>query len=166
MVQEARDRFGPPDTLIHLIGGFGMGSIDAEDAPQLWLRMLDLNLHTSFQAFRAMLPPLRERGGGWIVGMGSRVSSAPPAQMAAYAASKAALVALAQSMSEELRHENIHINLIVASTVDTPANRAAMGEKAAAKWVKPEEIAEATLFLCSHRASAVYGATLEVFAKA
>ena len=165
IVDAARSAFGAdPDTLLHLVGGFGMGPLDGEDAASTWQRMLDLNLNSSFHCFRAMIPALKARGGGWMVAMGSKAVGAPPAQMAAYTASKAGLAALVHSASEEFKGDGIHINLILASTIDTPANRAAMGEKAAAKWVSPQDIAEATLFLCSERAKALYGTTLEVYA--
>lgn len=167
MVAQAETIFEKPaDTLIHLVGGFAMGALDADDAPEQWEKMLTLNVTTNFYAYRAMLPVLKQRGGGWIIGLGSRVATAPPAQMAAYAASKAALLALTQSLSEEVRDAGIHVNLLLASTIDTPANRAAMGDAAAAKWVKPDDIADATLYLCSDRARAVYGGTLEIYARA
>jgi NAD(P)-dependent dehydrogenase (short-subunit alcohol dehydrogenase family) len=166
MVRFARGAFGAPDSLIHLVGGFGMGPITADDAPETWERMRRLNLDSAFHCFRAVVPSLRERGGGWIVGVTSRAAEAPGAQIAAYAASKAGLNALAQSMAAELRDENIHVNLVSTSTIDTPANRAAMGEKGAAKWVTPDQIADATLFLASEAASAVNGAILDVFGRA
>lgn len=165
MVARAREAFGVPDTLIHLVGGFAMGPIDGDDSVANWERMMALNAYAPFHCFRAMVPALRERGGGWIVGLGSRSADAPSAKMAAYAASKAALTALAQSMAAELRDVQIHVNLILASTIDTPANRAAMGNEAAAKWVRPEDIADATMFLCSDQAHAVHGATLEVYGR-
>ena len=56
--------------------------------------------------------------------------------------------------------------LIIASTIDTPANRKAMGEANAASWVTPDDIADATLYLCSDASRSVHGATLEVFANA
>ena len=167
MVAEAERVFGrPADTLLHLVGGFAMGRVDAPDAAATWEKMVALNLHAPFHCYRAMLPALRARGGGWIVGIGSRTAVTPPAKMAAYAASKAGLLALTQSLSAEVRAENIHVNVILASTIDTPANRREMGDEAAKNWVTPDDIADATLFLCSPGARSVYGATLEVYANA
>lgn len=166
MVRFVRGAFGAPDTLLHLVGGFGMARADAEDAPATWERMMAINAHAPFHTFRAMVPALRERGGGWIVGISSRSATVPSPQMSAYAASKAALNALAAAMALELRDEGIHVNLILASTIDTPANRKSMGDAAAEKWVRPEDIADATMYLCSPQAAAVYGATLEVYGRA
>ncbi|HEX2723038.1 MAG TPA: SDR family NAD(P)-dependent oxidoreductase [Gemmatimonadaceae bacterium] len=167
MVSEARAAFGkPPDTLIHLVGGFAAAAFDEDNASSVWDRMIALNLTSAFQCYRAILPALRERHGGWIVGLSSRAADNPGPRIAAYAASKAALGALTSSLSAEVRVEGIHVNLIVASTIDTAENRAAMGEARAASWVSADDIADATMYLCSDRARSVHGATLEVFANA
>jgi NAD(P)-dependent dehydrogenase (short-subunit alcohol dehydrogenase family) len=166
MVRFTRGAFGAPDTLVHTVGGFRMGPVDAPEAAADWELMMSLNVTSNFHCYRAMLPSLRERGGGWMVGIASRTAVAPPAQMAGYAASKAALIALTQSMAAELRKEEIHVNVLLASTIDTPANRAAMGDEAASKWVTADDIADATIFLCSEQARSVHGATLEVYGKA
>jgi NAD(P)-dependent dehydrogenase (short-subunit alcohol dehydrogenase family) len=167
MVAEAQTAFGSPaDTLIHLVGGFAMGPLDAPEAVQNWERMMALNLTAAFQCYPAMLPGLKKRGGGWILGLGSRMAAAPGANLAAYAASKAGLTALTQSLSAEVRGAGIHVNLILASTIDTLANRQAMGESHAVDWVTPDDIAEATFYLCSAQARAVHGATLELYANA
>lgn len=167
MVDMAQNAFGQvPDTLIHLVGGFGMAKVEDETAPQMWERMMAINLHSSFYCYRAVLPALRARGGGWIVGLSSRAADKPGAAISAYGASKAGLVALTSSLSAEVRRDGIHVNLIVASTIDTEANRRDMGEDKAKDWVTPDDIADATMYLCSDRARSVHGATLEVFANA
>jgi NAD(P)-dependent dehydrogenase (short-subunit alcohol dehydrogenase family) len=125
-----------------------------------------VNLVSAFQCYRAMLPALRKRGGGWIVGLSSRAANNPGARIAAYAAAKAGLAALTSSLSAEVRNSGIHVNLIVASTIDTDANREAMGREKARDWVSPDDIADATMYLCSEKARSVHGATLEVFANA
>ena len=156
-------KLGTPDTLVHLVGGFTMGSVLADNAVTEFEKMLILNLRTSLHCFRAVIPGFRARGGGWIVAMGSKAVNAPGAQVAAYAASKAALVALAQSTADEFRGEGIHVNLLMPATIDTPANRADMGDASAVKWVRPEDVAAATLFLCSEHAHSIHGATLEMY---
>lgn len=167
MVDEAAKMFGQPaDTLIHLVGGFAMGPLDAPDAAANWDRMIALNLNAAFHCYRAMLPGIKARGGGWIVGLGARAATAPGANLAAYAASKAGLLALTQSLSADVRSVGIHVNLMLASTIDTPANRQAMGTAHAGDWVTPDDIAEATFYLCSNQARAVHGATLELYANA
>jgi NAD(P)-dependent dehydrogenase (short-subunit alcohol dehydrogenase family) len=167
MVDGARASFGKPaDTLIHLVGAFATAAVEDENAVPTWESMIAVNLTSAFHCYRAMLPALRARKGGWIVGMSSRVAANPGARLSAYAASKAALGALTSSLSAEVRGAGIHVNLIVESTVDTPANRKAMGESGAANWATPDDMADATMYLCSDQARAVHGATLEVFANA
>lgn len=167
MVQQASADFGAePDTLIHLVGGFAAAAVEDDACRSTLDHMLALNLISAFQAYRAILPALRARKGGWIVGMSSKAASSPGPGLSAYAASKAGLEALTASLSAEVRSADIHVNLIVASTIDTESNRDAMGGKKAASWVTPDDIADATMYLCSDRARSVHGATLEVFANA
>jgi NAD(P)-dependent dehydrogenase (short-subunit alcohol dehydrogenase family) len=167
MIERASTAFGKSaDTLIHLVGGFAAARVEDENAARTWERMIAVNLTSTFQCYRAMLPALRARKGGWIVGLSSRAASSPGPGISAYAASKAALGALTSSLSAEVRAAGIHVNLIVASTIDTPANRKSMGEADAARWVTPDDIADATMYLCSDQSRSVHGATLEVFANA
>jgi len=167
MVDKAESSFGKhADTLLHLVGGFAAGAIEEPNAVTVWESMIAINLTSAFHCYRAMLPGLRARNGGWILGMSSRVATRPGPGLAAYAASKAALGALTSSLSAEVRSAGIHVNLIVASTIDTPANRKSMGEAQASNWVTPDDIADATMYLCSGQSRAVHGAMLEVFANA
>lgn len=167
MVAAATRAFGgSPDTLIHLVGGFAMAAVEDANATGTWNSMISVNLTSAFQCYRAMIPGLRARGGGWIVGLSSRAASNPGAEMSGYAASKAGLAALTSSLSSEVRNAGIHVNLIVASTIDTVANREAMGSEKAKDWVSPDDIADATMYLCSEQARSVHGASLEVFANA
>lgn len=166
MAEACREKFGKPaDTLLHLVGGFAMGPLDAPDAPGIWEDMIRVNLMSSVYCYRAVLDGMRERGEGWIVGLGSRVAVQPGANLAAYAASKAGLNVLTESLSAEVRDQNIHVNVILASTIDTPTNRHALGEAEATKWVQPDDIADATFYLCGERSHNVFGATLELYGR-
>lgn len=163
MVAFARATFGVPDTLLHLVGTFDMAPFGDEQAPHLWQKLMAVNVDAAFHTFRAVVPALRERGGGSIVAISSRAAQAPGAGVWAYAASKAALNALAKSLAEELKPENIRVNVISTSTIDTPANRLAMGEKHADRWVTPDQLADAALFLTGESSTAISGTVLEVY---
>lgn len=166
MILKCQEAFGKPaDTLLHLVGGFAMAPVADPASGAHWERMLALNVTSAFHCYRAVLDGMRQSGRGWIVGIGSRAAQQPTANLAAYAASKAGLAALTRSLAAEVRDENIHVNLIVTTTLDTPANRQAQGEADADKWVQPDDIADATFYLCSERARAVQGATLEVYGR-
>ena len=103
-----------------------------------------------------MLPGGRQRDGrtgkgGRIVNVAARPALEPRtgAGMAAYAASKAAVVALTVALAEEVAKDGILVNAVAPSIMDTPANRAAMPKADHAAWPKVEEVAATILFLAS-----------------
>jgi NAD(P)-dependent dehydrogenase (short-subunit alcohol dehydrogenase family) len=105
-----------------------------------------------------------EARSGCLVNVAARAALEPPAGAAAYAASKAAAVALLESLAAELRGTGIRVNSILPSTIDTPANRRAMPEAAArSRWPTPEDIASVILFLCSQEARVIHGASIPVY---
>ena len=82
---------------------------------------------------------------------------------AAYAASKAAAVALMDSLAAEVKGTGVRVNSILPSIIDTEANRKAMPGADFAKWPKPQEIARVILFLCSDDARVIHGAAVPVY---
>jgi NAD(P)-dependent dehydrogenase (short-subunit alcohol dehydrogenase family) len=82
--------------------------------------------------------------------------------MGAYAASKASVIRLTESMAAELREEGINVNCVLPTIVDTPQNRADMPQADPSRWVAPEALAEVILFLASDAARAVHGASVPV----
>jgi len=82
--------------------------------------------------------------------------------MSAYAASKAAVIALTQSLAAELAPQDILVNAIVPSIIDTPANRASMPKADHAAWPKPEQIAATITFLASPENQVTTGALVPV----
>ena len=88
------------------------------------------------------------------------------AGVGAYAATKAALLRLCESMAAELREHGINVNAVLPSVIDTPQNRRAMPEADSSVWVKPESLAEVILFLASPAARDISGAALPVYGRA
>jgi NAD(P)-dependent dehydrogenase (short-subunit alcohol dehydrogenase family) len=84
---------------------------------------------------------------------------------AAYAASKSALVAYARAIAEETLAHGVRVNAVLPSTIDTPANRAAMPKADAEKWVTTRSIAEVIAFLLSDAARDVSGAAIPVYGR-
>jgi NAD(P)-dependent dehydrogenase (short-subunit alcohol dehydrogenase family) len=82
---------------------------------------------------------------------------------AAYVASKAAAVAMIDSLAGDLKATSVRANSVLPSIIDTPANRAAMPKADFSKWPKPEEIADVVLFLCSDDAKLIHGAAVPVY---
>jgi NAD(P)-dependent dehydrogenase (short-subunit alcohol dehydrogenase family) len=152
--------------LAHLVGGYHEENPVASLDLEAWDRQVELNVRGAALAMRAFLPAMVRRGGGRVVAVSSRAALRPFAGASAYAASKAALIALVTAASEEVKHDGVTVNCILPSVIDTPANRAAQGDADHARWVKPEEIGQVIRFLTSPEASAVTGAALPVYGRA
>ncbi|MDY6938456.1 MAG: 3-oxoacyl-ACP reductase FabG [Cyanobacteriota bacterium] len=150
------------DALIHLVGGFSMGKTH-EYAFEDWQRDFDLNLNTTFLACKHCLRKMREQGYGRIVTVGSRGAVDPTGELAAYCASKAGVVALTGAIASETKGTNITANTVLPSVIDTPGNRAAMGDENAESWVKPQSLGEVIAFLASEAAKDVRGAAVPVY---
>jgi NAD(P)-dependent dehydrogenase (short-subunit alcohol dehydrogenase family) len=155
-------KLGGIDALIHVAGGFSGGALH-ETTDEVWSRMMDLNLRAAFHIFRAVVPHMRRTGRGRIVAIGSRAGVDPAAGVAAYAASKAALLSLVRSLAVENRDVGITANCILPGTIDTAANREWGSEADRAKWVSPERIAAVAVFLASDAAAGVNGAAVPMY---
>lgn len=150
------------DVLIHLVGGFSMGKTHEYSYAQ-WQKDFELNLSTTFLVCKHSLRRMLDQNYGRIVTVGSRGALYPGGQLAAYCASKAGVVALTQAIADETKGTNITANVVLPSIIDTPANRAAMGEDKADRWVKPESLGQAICFLASEAAKDIRGAALPVY---
>jgi NAD(P)-dependent dehydrogenase (short-subunit alcohol dehydrogenase family) len=154
---------GPIDALIHLVGGFSGGKSIAETDDKTWDLMMNVNLRVAVNAIRAVLKPMMQARRGRIVAIGSRAAVEPSPKLAAYAVSKAALVALVKNTAAEVKDFGITANAVLPSTIDTPANRTAMPQSDFSKWVAPESIAKLLLFLASDAAADVNGAVVPIY---
>jgi NAD(P)-dependent dehydrogenase (short-subunit alcohol dehydrogenase family) len=152
--------------LAHLVGGFRDGEPVAGLDPAGWEEQIALNMTSAAYMMRALLPGMIARGGGRVVAVSSRVAFRPFAGSAAYAASKAGLLALAGAAAEDVKHDGVTVNCVVPSVIDTPANRSAQPDADAGRWVRPAEIGETIAFLLSDGASAVTGAAIPVYGRA
>lgn len=150
------------DVLIHLVGGFTMAKTE-DFSYQEWKNFLDLNLNTTFLVCKHSLKKMRQNGYGRIVTVGSRAAVEPAAQLAAYSAAKAGVVALTKAIAAETKDTDITANAVLPSVIDTPSNREAMGSQEAEKWVKPESLAEVICFLGSIAAKDIRGGAIPVY---
>jgi NAD(P)-dependent dehydrogenase (short-subunit alcohol dehydrogenase family) len=161
---------GEPPSLAALIaGGWGGGRALHEEADDAtWHAMMTANLETVRQGLWALLPPMVSRKRGSIVVIGSRAAQRPEssAGASAYAASKAAVVALAQAVAAEVLAFGVRVNAILPSTLDTPANRAAMPKADPARWVSLSSAAGVVAFLLSDEARDISGAAVPVYGRA
>ncbi len=155
-------RFGRIDVLCNLAGGFRMGDpVHATDA-KTWDFLFGLNFSTVQHMAHAVVPQMQKQGGGKIVNIGAFSAQRGLAQMGAYIASKSAVIRITESMAAELRTQNINVNCVLPTIIDTPENRAAMPDADPAQWVAPQDLAAVIAFLASDAARAVHGAALPV----
>ena len=156
------ERFGRIDALCHLAGGFRMGEAVHETAESTWDILFDLNARSFVNVARAVVPHMIARGGGKIVSVGAFAAQRGVAGMGAYCASKASLIRLTEAMSAELKDQQINVNCVLPTIIDTADNRHAMPDADPARWVQPRALADVIAFLCSDGARAVHGAALPV----
>jgi NAD(P)-dependent dehydrogenase (short-subunit alcohol dehydrogenase family) len=159
---KAVQRFQCIDVLCNIAGGFRMGPAVHETSDEDWQFLFDINVRTMLNAVRAVAPRMIEQGGGSIINVGANSALKGIAQMGAYCAAKSAVIRLTEAMSAELREKNINVNSVLPSIIDTPANRAAMPAADASRWVAPQALASAIVFLASDAARAMHGVAMPV----
>lgn len=152
------EKFGGLDALVNIAGGFIWEPVETGSIAS-WDNMFRINLRTAAVSSSAALPHLLKKGGA-IVNVGAAGAIQPGAGMAPYAASKAGVRALTESLAEEMRGKNIRVNAILPTIIDTPANRASMPDADRAGWVLPASAAKVIAFLLSDEARAITGASL------
>ena len=154
---------GKVDALVNAVGGYA-GGIKLWDLNTTVLdQMLALNLRSGFVLSRAVLPAMLQAGRGSIVNVAAKAALDHGAGAGAYAASKAAAVALMDSLAGDCKGTRVRVNSILPSIIDTAANRKAMPDADFATWPKPEDIATVVLFLCSDSARTIHGAAIPVY---
>jgi NAD(P)-dependent dehydrogenase (short-subunit alcohol dehydrogenase family) len=165
MIQQACEH-GPIEALVHLVGGFRGGSPIAQTTDSDWDMMMQVNLRVAFNAIRAALDPMLKSKRGRIVAIGAKAAVEASPNFAAYAVSKAALVALVKNVASEVKDSGITANVVLPGTIDTPANRKAMPNADFSRWVMPQSIAKTLIWLCSDESADVNGAVIPVYGRA
>jgi NAD(P)-dependent dehydrogenase (short-subunit alcohol dehydrogenase family) len=163
LVEEIVAAKGRLDVMINAAGGFAGGAKMWDSDPATLERMLALNLQPGFLLARAAAKAMLRQGTGAIVNVAAKAGLDPPAGLAAYAASKAAALAMIGSLAEDLKGTGVRANSVLPSMIDTEANRQAMPNADFAKWPRPEDIANVILFLASDEARVVHGASIPVY---
>jgi|SRR5690349_13306652 len=153
---------------IHCIGGFSAAPLADTTAVDVE-RLMQANFLSPLFCTREAVKRMRREGGhgGRIVNVSARAGLEPrgASGMAAYAASKAALAALTESLGEELAAEGILVNAVAPSVMDTPANRKAMPKADFARWPRVEEVAAAILWLASPANTLVRSGVVPVYGR-
>jgi NAD(P)-dependent dehydrogenase (short-subunit alcohol dehydrogenase family) len=152
------------DACVLLAGGYAPGDIKTTTIEAI-RRQIQLNFETAYTIAKALFPHFMLNKNGRIVLIGSQPSLMPKKAKTAlpYSLSKSLLFHLAEILNEEGKGTNVVTAVVVPSTIDTQANRNAMPNADASKWVKPEQIAQAIEFLISDGGAALREPVLKVY---
>jgi len=163
LVEAIVSKHGRLDVLVNTVGGYAGGIKLWELETKIFERMLTLNLCSGYELARAVLVPMLKQKAGSIVNVAAKAAVDHGSGATAYAASKAAAVAMMDSLAEDLKGTGVRVNSILPSIIDTETNRKAMPDADFATWPKPEDIARVVLFLASDQAKVVHGASVPVY---
>ncbi|HVN02384.1 MAG TPA: SDR family oxidoreductase [Caulobacteraceae bacterium] len=151
---------GGVNALANIAGGFVWTHV-ADGGADAWAAMHRMNLGTALGATLAALPHLKDRGGA-IVNVAAAAATKAAAGMGPYAASKAAVLRLTESLAEELKDDGVRVNAVSPTIIDTARNRADMPSADFSRWVQPADLAQTICFLLSDAARAITGANVLV----
>lgn len=158
-VQRIAETAGAIHALLNIAGGFTWRAL-ADGDSAVWDMMYAINLKTTVNATRAALPHLIAARGA-IVNVGAFGAVKAGAGFGPYAASKAGVHKLTESLAEELKGK-VRVNAVLPSILDTAQNRKDMPNADPSKWVQPDDLAKIMLFLASEDARAITGALTPV----
>jgi NAD(P)-dependent dehydrogenase (short-subunit alcohol dehydrogenase family) len=148
-----------------LVGGYASGDIAEATGAQL-RSMVSLNFESAYYCARPIFLQMRsQQHGGRIVLVGARPALEPKKGKGslAYTISKSMLFKLAEVLNADAKGKNIVTSVIVPSTLDTPANRAAMPDADFSAWVKPEKLADILAFMVSPQAEEIVEGVVKVY---
>lgn len=159
-----------------LVAGAGWDRVQPflETTPEFWDRVIGINYRGVLAACHAVLPHMIRLGGGAVVTIASEAGRAGSSGEAVYSGTKGAVIAFTKAVAREVSRKGIRVNCVAPGLVETPLLQGMIDEghgklmEAIAKatpiqrFGRPEEIAEAVLFMASPKASFITGQTLSV----
>jgi 3-oxoacyl-[acyl-carrier protein] reductase len=168
LVERVIGRFGRVDALVNNAGRTQVGPF-LEIAPADWDEVIRTDLTAAFHTCRAVLPSMVARGSGTIVNIASRLGQMGIAETAAYSAAKAGLIGLTRALAREFGPRGIRINAVApgaivtdmtADLVESEEGRRRLADMALGRFGRPDEVADAVIFLLSDASSLFLGQTL------
>lgn len=172
IVAATLDAFGGIDIVVNNAGGNTFMAPIASLRASGWAKAMALNLDASIRLIQAALPSLIASGHGSIVNVSSVTALRAAPLLGAYGAAKAALVSATQTLAVELGTQPVRANALVPGWIatdltdflrgDEGMEEGVLGRVPMHRWGRPEEIAQAALFLASDRSSFMTGQSLVV----
>src|SRR6185503_3825754 len=163
LVDAIVERHGRLDVVVNTVGGYAGGIKLWELETKTFEKMLALNLRSGYALGRAAAAVMLKQKSGALVNVAAKAAVDHGGGASAYAASKAAAVAMMDSLAEDLKGTGVRVNSILPSIIDTEVNRKAMPDADFATWPKPVDIASVVLFLASDKAKVIHGAAVPVY---
>jgi NAD(P)-dependent dehydrogenase (short-subunit alcohol dehydrogenase family) len=163
-VDQVLRAWGRLDVLANLVGGYATSDAAAGDL-DAYRASWDQKVATAVTATVVCLRPMRARGYGRIVSVGSMAALKGEKGAAGYAMANAALVRWTESLAEEIKREGITANVVLPRIIDTAQNRAALPKADPTRWATGKEIAAVMVFLSAEESSGVTGAAIPVVAR-
>ena len=160
---QAVEKFGTIDFLLNIAGGYMAKTPVADLELKDWDHMMDMNLKSAFLCSREALKVMLKRGTGRIINISALAGLGPSAGRGAYGISKAGVATLTRIVADEVKGTGITANAIAPSLVATEANIQSSPGEDYSKWVKPTEIADLILYLCSDSARSINGAVINMY---
>ena len=163
LVEEIVAEHGRLDAMVNTVGAYAGGVKLWDLETKTFDQMLALNLRAGYALARAAIAPMLKQKAGAIVNVGAKAAFDHAAGASAYAASKAAALAMIDCLAADAKGTGVRVNSILPSIIDTAVNRKAMPDANFDVWPKPEDIARVILFLCSDDAKVIHGAAIPVY---
>ncbi len=151
--------YGRIDILVNIVGGWDAGTPVHEMTVDTWQTMFRLNSTIAFLMCRAVIPAMLKGGGGAIVNIGAKPGLRSSGNDAAYAAAKAAVLRLTESLSEEYKRRGIRVNAVLPSAI-VPAAQYAQDPHSG---VTPAQLGSVIAFLCSDAGAIIRGALIPAY---
>lgn len=161
---------GPVDVLVNSAGVVGPNKPLLSTTAEEWRRTLDINVLGTVNSVQAFVPSMVERGWGRVVNFASMAGKDGNPNLAAYSASKAAVIGLTKSLGKELATSGVLVNVIAPAVIATPMNATTSPEVLEhitslipmKRVGRAEEVAELVAFLASDRVSFSTGAVYDI----
>jgi 3-oxoacyl-[acyl-carrier protein] reductase len=157
LVTETESTLGPIDILINNAGALKLAPI-TDTSTEMWDELLSVNLRAVFLTCREVLPGMIKRRTGRIINVGSMAGRRGYEEQGAYCASKHGLIGLSKAMAIETQKYGIRVHVLAPGGVMTELSRNLRESRGGAdetKWMSPEEVATAILYLCAQTGPAI-----------